>query len=380
MISETSYLAAKMVSATIEQYFVDQLANMTLVSEDQSVLLPQASIIEAAIDVAFWASLRREEGYSPKISIALIPPDRADHPVLLGKRMRFTPLNLVKLSPAVIQPGIHLGIWHEDSNLYIWGTTHGIPEISMVLEVAEPGLLVVKHRRSHGYGKFTNIAVLKGDQVKIIDEKQLQIAGCPDLLASLLGFPLPSVVNESVNILVELAIAMRKHARGGLLLIVPESNRQWQDSMVHPISYPIDPTYSALDLLANARENGNIINDWQSKMLKVIEIIAGFTAIDGATVITKKHELLAFGAKVTRAPDSRSVPNVTIMEPVLGQAPEPLDPTKIGGTRHLAAAQFVYDQRDSMALVASQDGLFTIFVWSESKQIVHAYRIDTLLL
>lgn len=380
MISETSYLAAKMISSTVEQYFIDQLANMALASGNEPILLPHASIIEATIDVAFWASLRREEGYSPKISIALIRPNRADHPVLLGQPVRFTPYNLVKLSPAVIQPGIHLGVWHEDDNLYIWGTTHGIPDLSMVLEVVEPGLLVVKHRRYFGYGKFTNIAVLKGDQVKIIDERLLHVTGCPDLLASLLGLPLPTAISESVNILVELALAMRKHARGGLLLIVPENNQQWQNSIVHPISYSIDPMYCALDLLVKAKEKGDIASDWQSQALKAIEIIAGFTAIDGATVITKKHELLAFGAKVTRAPHSRSVPHVTIMEPVVGQTPEPLDPTKVGGTRHLAAAQFVYDQRDSMALVASQDGLFTIFVWSDTMQIVHAHRIDTLLL
>ena len=36
---------------------------------------PQA--IEAITDAAFWASLRREEGYSPKISLAFLPPEQA---------------------------------------------------------------------------------------------------------------------------------------------------------------------------------------------------------------------------------------------------------------------------------------------------------------
>ena len=38
-----------------------------------------------------------------------------------------------------------------------------------------------------------------------------------------------------------------------------------------------------------------------------------------------------------------------------------VQPTEHGGTRHLSAAQFVYDQRDALALVASQDGRFTVF-------------------
>jgi hypothetical protein len=46
----------------------------------------------------------------------------------------------------------------------------------------------------------------------------------------------------------------------------------------------------------------------------------------------------------------------------------------------LSAAQFVFDQRDSIALVASQDGRFTVFAWSPCELMVHAHRVDTLLL
>ena len=46
----------------------------------------------------------------------------------------------------------------------------------------------------------------------------------------------------------------------------------------------------------------------------------------------------------------------------------------VGGIarRHLAAAQFVHDQRDAVALVASQDGFFTLFAWSVELAMVHA--------
>ena len=55
-------------------------------------------------------------------------------------------------------------------------------------------------------------------------------------------------------------------------------------------------------------------------------------------------------------------------------------PAQIGGTRHLSAAQFIFDQRDATALVASQDGRFTVFKWSPTEQFVHAHRVDALLL
>jgi hypothetical protein len=55
-------------------------------------------------------------------------------------------------------------------------------------------------------------------------------------------------------------------------------------------------------------------------------------------------------------------------------------PSELGGTRHLSAAQFVNDQRDTVALVAPQDGAFTIFSWSAPEDAVHAHRVETLLL
>lgn len=377
MISETTYLAARMISGTLERYFTVYADHPERASVKQ--YLPQATIIEAIIDAAFWASLRKEEGYSPKISIALIAPEKVAHPLLFASPIRFTPHNLVKLSPAVIQPNIHLGIWHDERDLFVWGTTHDIPHSCMVIEVIEAGLLVVKHKRHEGYGKFVNIAVLKGDQVKMVDDRSLGLSDCPDLLASLLGMPLPAAVDESINILVELAVAMRRHARGGLLLVVPPNSEQWKDSIVHPIGYVIDPIYCALaDLTSASLENQH--DGWRDSILKMIDVIAGFTAIDGATVITQQYELLAFGAKVGRDTKNAQVPKVFISEPVNGFEPEIVDPVKIGGTRHLAAAQFVHDQRDSMALVASQDGLFTVFIWSAAMQMVHAHRIDILLL
>ncbi|WP_134088237.1 putative sensor domain DACNV-containing protein [Olivibacter sp. XZL3] len=374
MISESTYLAAKMISGTLEQYFAEQVAGQINVTGN--AYFPKANIIESIIDSAFWASLRREEGYSPKISIALMAPGTVSHPIRFANPVRFTPYNLVKLSPAVIQPSIHLGVWYEGNNLMIWGTTHDIPDWCLVLEVIEPGLLVVKHKRHGGYGKFVNIAVLKGDQIKMIDERNLELTGYPQLLASLLGMPSRTVIDHTVNMLVELAVAMRRHARGGLLLLVPSNQDVWKESIVQPIGYSINPVYRVLaDLVAKNQED-----TLREDILKSIDVIGGFTAIDGATILNTNYELLAFGAKVARRASHAPVPKVLITEPVVGQEAELVDPVKIGGTRHLAAAQFVHDQKEATALVASQDGLFTVFSWSESLQMVQAHRIDALLL
>ena len=89
---------------------------------------------------------------------------------------------------------------------------------------------------------------------------------------------------------------------------------------------------------------------------------------------------MAFGAKIARRKGSPQVEQVTVTEPIEGDVPFTVHPTQLGGTRHLSAAQFVHDQQGSVALVASQDGRFTVFAWSPCEGMVHAHRVETLLL
>jgi hypothetical protein len=74
------------------------------------------------------------------------------------------------------------------------------------------------------------------------------------------------------------------------------------------------------------------------------------------------------------------VERVVVTEPVEGAAVDVTTPAQLGGTRHFSAAQFVHDQRGATALVASQDGRFTIFKWSQADELVHAHRVEALLL
>ncbi|MGI4884011.1 MAG: putative sensor domain DACNV-containing protein [Janthinobacterium lividum] len=373
MLSEPTYLAARMVAPALEAHFAQHLAAAQLLGAELAPA-PPAALIEAIIDVAFWASLRREEGRPPRISLALLRPTEAAAPLVFGHRPRLTPQALIKLAPAVEHPGVHLGVWYDDDGLYLWGAATRIPPVCFVLEVVEPGLLVAKHRRADGIGKFVNVAVLRGDQIRIVDEENVGLADCPVLRASLPGIPAPAGSGMAVDVLVELAAAMRAHGRGGLVLVVPPDSTGWPASIVQPLSYPVGPAYVGVaEALARPAPNG-------PAALRAIEIVGGFTAVDGATVITRDYELLAFGAKVTRAAHSTPVEQLIVTEPVLGSTAVRTHPAQNGGTRHLAAAQFVHDQRDALALVASQDGNFTIFAWSEGLNMVHAHRIDVLLL
>jgi len=378
MHSEPTYLAARMVAPALATHFADYRAAALRRGAAPLPPTPPAALIEAVIDIAFWASLRREEGRPPRISLTLLDPADTAQPLIFGHRLRLTPHSLTKLAPAVEHPGIHLGVGYEpaDESLYVWGTASQVPPVGFVLEVVEPGLLVVKHRRADGFGKFVNVAVLRGDLVKLVDENNAGLAELPALRDSLPPAPDPAT---PVVVLVELGRAMRAHGRGGLVLLVPTGSDAWRASVVQPLSYPVAPPYRGVAEQLAAPGNHQA-RDWQVELLRHIEVIGGFTAVDGATVLNRANELLAFGAKVARRAGSTPAEELILTEPVLGSTPQRLHPAKIGGTRHLAAAQFVHDQHDAVALVASQDGNFTVFTWSEALGLVHAHRIDALLL
>jgi len=386
-----AYAVAGAVAPTVAEHLQLHRAALPPQAPNQPPreLLPEASHIETLVDVAFWASVRREEGYIPKISLAFLRPVPEVCPLVFEQPLPLDPAALTRLAAAVERPGIHLGVWPasagasagqpDGANLLVWGTTHMIPPFCFVVEVAAPGVLVLKHRPRHESRKFVNVAVLEGDRIKIIDERASNIADCPAVLAPMVGFDVASMQDEGLNVQVQLALSMRRHGRGGILLIVPAGSDRWRESILQPIRYAVQPPYCEIsDLLR--RHHMMPAHEWREAIDRAVESLAGLTAIDGATIVTSRYDLLAFGAKIARRDGNGTVEQIVVTEPILDARPYRMHPGELGGTRHLAAAQFVHDQRDASALVASQDGRFTICAWSPCDGAVHAHRVETLLL
>jgi len=380
MPNRSTYQAAYTAAPAIARHFA--LLLDAALQQGETGLAPEPSLetIETIVDVTFWASLRKEEGRSPKISLAYLPPLLAGQPLIFENRIILTPNVLTKLAPAVERAGIHLGIWEEDGELYVWGTTRSIPDCCFVLEVVEPGLLVVKHSRLNGFGKFINVAVLKGDEIKIIDEQSTNLPDCPDMITSLLDYYSRAGQDDTINVLIQLAASMRAHGHGGSLLVVPAGSDAWRDSIIRPVTYPVEPAFDELKKLLERPADEETLTVWQEDINRAVDSIAGLTAVDGATIINSQLELLAFGAKIGLSSNGLPVEEMLVTEPVVGSEAVTIHPSQNGGTRHLSAAQFVFDQRDAVALVSSQDGRFTVFSWSPCENIVHAHYIDSLLL
>jgi hypothetical protein len=306
MSYRSTYQAASLAAPAIESHFARLVSAALQQGETDLAPEPPLKVVEAIIDVTFWASMRREEGRSPKVSLAYLPPLLAGQPLVFEERIPLTPGVLTKLAPAVERSGIHLGVWDDDGELCVWGTTRSIPDCCFVLEVIEPGLLVIKHRRINGFGKFINVAVLRGDEIKIIDEHSKSLPDCPAMLTSLLDYNSPSGWNDSVNVLVQLAASMRAHGHGGSLLVVPTDNDAWRDSIIHPITYPVSPAFSELKKLMAQVVNERTLDLWQEDVNRTVDSVAGLTAVDGATIVNDQLELLAFGAKIGLS--SKSLP------------------------------------------------------------------------
>ena len=356
-MNRLSYPPAQDVAHTVAEHFRHHRELAGIAAE-----IPDAATIERIINAAFWASLRREEGRAPTISLAYLPPTAAGTALLIERPLALDPTILTKLAPAVERPGIHLGVWPNGGGggLAVWGATRTIPPLCFVLEVIEPGLLVIKHRRADPEGKFANVAVLEGDQVKMVDAEGTLTSECPDFVGVLLGFDSAS----PDNVLLPLALSMRAHHRGGSLLVVPHGTDAWRKSIVS-VPYTVAPPFSKL-------------RDGATK--EAIDAIGGLTAVDGALILNDRWDVLAFGAKIGRTQSGPFVEEVLVREPILGHTPVKVHASELGGTRHLSAAQFIHEQRDSLALVASQDGRFTVFGWSQRAKLVHAYRVEALLL
>ena len=206
---------------------------------------PSPPAIASIIDAAFWASLRREEGQAPKISLAFLPPEQARHALLFASPLPLVPSMLSKVAPAVERPGIHLGVWHERRGLLCLGHD-------------SRGAGVLPGRGSRGVGTDRRQASLRavrqvrqrGGARRRSDQDRGRRRGPADSRLPGDGGvarPARSITQSAAGVtavLIQLAASMRQHGRGGALLVVPAGTDTWRESIVTPVLYAVDPPYA----------------------------------------------------------------------------------------------------------------------------------------
>jgi hypothetical protein len=95
------------------------------------------------------------------------------------------------------------------------------------------------------------------------------------------------------------------------------------------------------------------LSNLDEAIFEMAHLIAGLAAVDGAVVLTKRMELLGFGAEIGGS--LLDVPEVARAMDVEGEKFE-IEPTTDVGTRHRSAFRLCHAVQDALAIVISQDG------------------------
>jgi hypothetical protein len=365
------------------------------------VPLLTARHLSTLINVSFWMSFKKEEGRAVTIAVKYVPPDEAYRPFLLKQALPYTDENIIRMSPVLHGAHVALGVCidHNDQ-LMIWGFDTG--EFSLTarhylsLHSLDPGVLRLA---------FADVnLIFTGTRIVCVDKNFLY----SEALATLVG---PTHLGPDLK---EIIAEMSAHRHGGTLLIVPE-NDGWSRSIKEPILYASDPPFDKarisremLNLLADPRaryhdayarvlrpeerqflaqgtqeERRDITRHqflaghrqrFDEALVRSLKLTGQLTAVDGAVIVNDDLKVLAFGAKIKPLDTSKSPETLFVSESSAESVPLEVSLSEFGGTRHQSAAQFVFDQRQSVAFVASQDGLMTMLTWHEGVGSVAAVR------
>jgi hypothetical protein len=360
--------------------------------------VPSQDHLAQLINVAHWASLSTEEGYSVTASLILRPSDQSADTFHFDTPLDLTARTIGKLGPALENPQADIGVWPDESGqLKIWGFTtisyETVIKSDLCIQILGPGrILVIYSGRT--------VAALTANRAAFVDSRSFLHSIMPKIAAQAQKTDITLMNLFRYNAILKIAQQMRMHGRGGTVLIVPE-DANWKKSITAPIKYTggasfldaeammAPPSRTELadseNLLRIVRDlNLTMKKDWLRNWQQVQQQsmrIARLTAVDGALAMSFDRYVYCFGAKI-EAIDTRSIAtHLRVIEPFEGSEARTRPFTSLGGTRHISAAQFAFDQPGAISIVASQDGNVTFFTReTESGELLTVQQAEMALL
>lgn len=339
--------------------------------------IPSREHLDELVQTSFWASLRKEEGQFARFAVGYAGNTRYPYVLALGEPKPFDIRNLVKVAPAIGNLKSAAMVYPDDKGaLEIWGVAND-NNAPFIVKALDPGQLIVSYAHR-------NIAVISGEEAVFI-KSDLHDRGAA--IWSKLGFEdAPSgiaVISDlRVNVLLHTLSTMRSLARGGAIIVVPK-NGEWRKSLTS-INYEGNPSYYAMHGLieewkglgdARYTEAGmHRSSSIHSELNRQADCLAQLTSVDGATVVSRELDLIGFGAKIKYDPKSDDPQIVYKLDPLEGEgAITAKAMNELGGMRHQSAANFVSEYKEAIALVVSEDGNVTAFVWNDEISHVLAF-------
>lgn len=346
--------------------------------------------IACLIDTAFWASLQFNEGRTTRFCVIAATPKDFHDAIAFATPIPYNDSQIAKLAPAAPQGGC-LAVSGFNDGLNIWGFGRSQPGAhidTVTIDVWEPGTVRV------GVGPFQTFAVFKGRSNTFIEGTTSTIL--PNYFRRILSKTLPEDDFLETQAVWWECLAMRDLVRmifadghGGIVLIVPTEVGTWSESL-NPFAYRFAaPETIIRDMIRQELNDGRAQAEmlqqlWASNLPddlknfaareiikrsgdreKIVRTIASLAGVDGAIVISRDMQVLGFGAKI--AITEKALPKICMFRPLPGKQEVVSSPLEdLGGTRHQSSARFVDANRDSVAVVISQDRHMSVVHWQDS--------------
>jgi hypothetical protein len=364
---------------------------------------PLAPSLERVLDTAYHASFLREEERAVACRIALADPTAlasAEAPpngllsLEFAHPRQFDEHELRRLSPAVKYHRALIGVGEANGNLHVWGFVQtgprwlasskggrgGEPEMPRVpiVRVIRPGHIAVSCGSSP-------IAELRGGRLM---DFTLDCFGSR-WLTERFAAERREVASEHAErggpasredagemtghlaqqMLKRVISTMRAAHHGGALVFVPPScmatvlapKYSFRDAsprrafrrILHGVLSELGRSAGAVNEETYRTAPGRALADLEESLFEMSHLIASLADVDGAVVLTRRFEILGFGAEIVG-----SLPLVRDVRRALDVEADEfvIESTDAVGTRHRSAYRLCAAVPEALAIVVSQDG------------------------
>jgi hypothetical protein len=394
-----------MAAAPTRSYPLDLAARVRARWPAEALPLPQG--LEALLGIAYHASFLRDEERPVVCRVLFVAP--SELPTNTGPPVGLLPLvfetarayaehELRRLSAAADTHRAFVGVCEESSQLRIWGVVQSGPRWlqvaqggraeeppvppALVVRVVRPGHLLV------GCGGRT-IAELRGGQLSdapldvfqsqwlparfeqaraLMASEHTEMASPaldPTSAAALTGYFAQQMVKRVIA-------TIRASRHGGAIVLVPPSTlAEGHLQLKYAIAEgPARGRFrmlvlEMLEAIARLAASANgppfelyrastvpRIAELDEGLFELGHLVASLAMVDGAVVVTKRFEVLGFGAEIGALPTVAEVRRATDLEGDRYLV-EPVDAV---GTRHRSAYRLCAESPETVAIVVSQDG------------------------
>jgi hypothetical protein len=391
----------------------DQLPDVGVIEEIISTCYQASMLREEERPLRFRLMLREPEKFQPEAG----PPDGL-HRLIFREPRPFNEYELRKLVPAADFQRSLVGVSvNSEGTLQTWGVMHSGPRWiqavrggslefsplphSLVLYITGPGQIAVCK------GSIM-LAMLNGGKIltpswNVFDARWLRERQADthrelwDLHQAsrshanrpwaLLERNFPNIIGQQVLKRI-MSIVRSSHHGGTLISLAPHrASELCSENRYLTIKYPFreeEPRKRFRTLLvklmdALAESYGEVnqpdrVVGWKeyvmskNEMLSLLDeavfeyahFVAGLTAVDGAVVLSQRHELLGFGGMILGPLDK-----VRLVAQSLDSEGESTEMESVDGVgmRHRAVYHFCNELHDTLAIVISQDGNVRLVTW-----------------